>query len=225
MDLEGEEAFEGGVLLIGVGEVSPQLAVEVGLEVVALADNHDGVPIFPLEESLALFGEGLLLLLGSLCPRGEPAPARLVKDPGGPVALGSLEVVVLALVAGYATVFGASFLQAAEHAAGVAGAILELELESEDEIAEFLFGAEESVALDLFPKAANSTILDLVVRGAAYFFPTGEISAVEEGGEARFSQRCGIVLRGETGREVGCCGVMVGEGGGHQEEREEECFH
>ena len=84
-------------------------------------------------------------------------------------------------------------MKAAEHAAGVSLFVEELELEGEDEVSEFFFGAEESVALDVLAEAANGVVLALRTRAVASGgAPAGEVFAVEEGFEAIFLEGGGV---------------------------------
>ena len=187
VNLETEKAFGGEVFFVGVGKVRAELAVEPGLKTVAVAFDDDGVPAVPLEELLALGSEGGFLFFGGIFGGEEPFAASFVKDAGGPTALWVFEVIVLALVAGDAAIgvlFSGLFVEGPEHAAGVAGLVEELELEGEDEVGEFFFGAEEGVAFDVFAKAANGFVFDFVASVTAGFAPAGEVFAVEEGFEA-----------------------------------------
>ena len=196
MDLEADEAFEGGVLFVGVLEVGALFSIEPGLEMVALALDDDGVPAVPLEELFSLGGEGGEFFFGCFVSVGvEPAATSFVEDASGPGAFAVFEVVVLALVAGDAAVglfLGGCFVQGAEHAAGVTGFVEELELEGEDEVAEFFFGAEEGVAFDVFAEATDGVVFDLVFGSAASLAPSGEVGAVEEGFEAFFFESSGV---------------------------------
>ena len=166
VDLESEEAFGSEVFFVGVDEVGAEFAVEPSLQVVASALDDDGVPVVPLEELFALGGEGGEFFFRCFATRGnEPSPALFIEDAGGPAALGIFHFVVLALVTLHAAIgefCGGLFVKAAEHAAGVAVLIDELELEGEDEVAVFLFGAEEGVAFDVFAKAADGSVFDFV---------------------------------------------------------------
>ena len=60
MNLEGHEALEVRIFLIGISEVGAQLAIQKSLQVVPLALDHDGIPVVPFEEAVALLGEGFL---------------------------------------------------------------------------------------------------------------------------------------------------------------------
>src|SRR5690606_27053136 len=130
---------------------------------------------------LLLFGLGIFLLrvvaIGS-----EPAPAGFVVKARGPGAVPV--VVVLALVAVNAPVSVA--LQAAEHHAGVAAEVVELHLETEVEVLVGLVGAQEGVGADILAESDDASVLDAVFAVAVDLRPSGQILAVEKGGEARF---------------------------------------
>ena len=84
MDLEGDEALEGGVFFIGVSEVCAEFSVKVCLEVGALAFDDDGVPVIPFEEFFALGGEGFFSFGVGVFRGEEPASACFVIDASGP---------------------------------------------------------------------------------------------------------------------------------------------
>lgn len=190
MDLEGEEAFEGGVLFVGVGEVGTEFSIEPGLKVVALALDDDGVPVVPFKELFSLCGEGCEFFFRCFVSvRREPSSTGFVKDARSPRAFAVLEVVVFTLIASDATIgflFSRLFVQGAEHAARVTVFVVEFELEGEDEVPEFFFSAKEGVAFDLFAKAANGSVFDFIFGGASSFAPASEVFAIEEGFKARF---------------------------------------
>src|SRR5690606_15969672 len=89
VDLQAEEAF-GSEFRSLILVVHAQLAVEPDLEVVALREDADFVPIVPFEKLLPLFGEGLLCGLGlrgvvlaiALAVGDQPAAARFVVESG-----------------------------------------------------------------------------------------------------------------------------------------------
>ena len=84
MHLEGEEAFERGVFFIGVREVGAGFAVQPSLEMISFASNHDGVPVIPFEELLALSCEGIFDFFAGIFVRIQPAAAGFVEDSSGP---------------------------------------------------------------------------------------------------------------------------------------------
>lgn len=140
VDLEAEEAFEGGFFSF-VGVVDSEFAVEPDFDLVGLADDADFVPVVPFYQFFALGGEGGFGFLVAFGGK-EPAAACFVVKAGGPGA--GFAVVVFALVAVDATV-SAGFLEATEHHAGVAGEVVELHFESEVEVLVGFFGDEEGV--------------------------------------------------------------------------------
>ena len=89
VDLEGEEAFEGGVLFVGVGEVGAEFSIEPGLKVVALALDDDGVPVVPFKELFSLCGEGCEFFFRCFVSVSrEPSSTGFVKDARSPRAGG-----------------------------------------------------------------------------------------------------------------------------------------
>jgi 4'-phosphopantetheinyl transferase EntD len=68
----------------------------------------------------------------------------------------------------------------AELTSRIAGAIDELELERQNEVAIDLFSAKESVTSNIFPVANNSAVFDLVFAGSSSLSPACQGLAVEE---------------------------------------------
>ena len=202
VDLEGEEAFEGGVLFVSVGEVRAKFAVEPSLQVVVFAFDDDGIPVIPLKESVPLFGEGAFVFVVFGFGGIEPTSTGFIVDTCGPATLRGFEVIVLALVAvdPAAGVFlGRLLVEGSEHAAGVPIFVEELELKGEDEVTKLILGAEEGVAFDVFSKASDRSVFYFIFSGAASFTPTSEVFAIKELCEARFGELFGIDLGGEGG--------------------------
>ena len=224
MNLQREETLEVGILLVGVGEVCTFFTIQVGFNVVALTFDHDGIPAIPLEETVTLLGEFILHFGCSLLVGIQPSTPRFVENAGGPSAFSILEVVVFALVSGHTAIWFPILLEAAEHAARVARLVDELELEGENKVAIFFFGAQEGVALDFLSESTDCSVLHFVARRATNFLPTGEVLAIKEGLESGLFERNCVRLGWKTGgkrrRFLFSFPVMITEGRNREEESE-----
>lgn len=204
MNLKGNKPLEIGVLLVGVGEVCAKLSIEVGLQMVPLALDHDGIPAIPVEEAVPLFGEGPLLFSRLFSFLGiEPTSACFIVNPRRPGTLGLFEVIMLTLIARHPTVFLLALLKGPKHATGVPRLIDELELEGQDEITELILGPKEGIAPDVFPESPDCSVLDFIGGAAPDLLPTGEILAIEDCFESCFLKGRGIRLGRQTGWHFG----------------------
>ena len=192
MDLKREEAFEVGVLLVSVCEVHTLLTIQVGLNVVPLALDHNGIPVVPLKEAIALLGELVLQFGGSLLVGIQPSATGLIINTGCPGALAMFKIIVLALVTGDTAIRFAILLKGTEHATRIAGLVHELELESVDKVAVLLLSAQEGIAIDVPAKATDRSVLHFVTRRTANLFPASKVLAIEKGCESGFFKRCYI---------------------------------
>ena len=196
VNLQGEKSL-GGELLALVFVVNTHFAIEPDLDVVALAADADLVPVVSAENFLSLIGEGLLRCFLLRCVFGmdgrwgEPSAAGLIIDAGRPGT--GFAVVVLALISMHTPVF-AGFLQSAEHHAGIAAEIVELHVKAEIEVFVGFVGAQEGVRFHVDAGADDGIALDGEFSITIDDGPSGEIFAVEQGGEAFFG------IRGEAGK-------------------------
>ncbi len=181
MDLEAEEPFGGEVLLVVVHVVDAEFAIEPGLEVMAVALDGDLIPVGHLSGALTLFGEGSHMFFVAFAGE-EPAAAGFVIEAGGP---GARCVVAFALVAVDAALF---IHEATEHAAGIACEVIELKLESVNEVAVGFVRAEEGIAPQVVPFAHDHAFFHGVVGLGTFDGPAVESVTLDQRSEAVFCE-------------------------------------
>ena len=213
VNLEGNEALEVGIFLVGVGEISARFTIQEGLQMVTLTLDHDGIPAVPIEEAIALGGEGLLLFRGGFLAGSEPAATCFVVNPGSIGTFAILKVIVFSLVSRDPSIRLPVLLEGPEHAAGVPSLIEKLELEGENKIPVFLLGAQKGVPFDILTKAPERALLHFVRGRPADFFPAGEILAIQKWLKSSLFESSRVGLGREAGRELGCFAVVIAKGG------------
>ena len=137
-------------------------AIQRGLDVRTMADDANGIPDAWLECCLGF----------DRLHRIKPASASFVIDTGAPLAIGWID---LTLVAPHAIAFLANLTS--ELYPAVQGRMWEI-LVFEDEVPVFAVGAQKGVRRIGYAGAYDGTVLDRVGRLAAMLFPTVERLAI-----------------------------------------------
>lgn len=194
MHLHAEKSF-GGEFLVVVGEVDSHFAIEPDLNAATLGKDAEFIPIVPLHDALDFFGE--CLACGIVCGFfliaiwfffvvavwHEPSSPGFIEDAGGPCTI--FIVAVFTLVSEDAA--GAAVaLFGAEHHAGIAGEVVEFEVEAEIKVTVGFVRAEEAVLSEIVTFADDFAIFHGEIGCAANDTPTGEIGAIEEDCEIFF---------------------------------------
>ena len=186
VDLQSNEALGSEMIVILLFEISPGYSVEPCLDSSAITFDDDCIPVLPAKELSPPDGEGCGGIPSCELAGEEPPATRFLVDSGSVGAF--VVIVVLTLVSKYSSSFVA--LLRAELAARISGAIHELKLEGEDEVAIGLVRAKECISPDVFPMSDNSAICHLVFCSSPSFSPTGQgpsikerdVSVLQEGG-------------------------------------------